>query len=364
MIPPSDSHQPPPGLSCVEICAGAGGQALGLERAGFQHTALVELDGDAVRTLRTNRPHWNVLHNNVRGLSAARLWPGDNEQEVALLAAGVPCPPFSLAGQQLGAADERDLFPDVLALAAWLKPRAVLIENVKGILQAKFDGYRARVLRQLKELGYATNWQLLRACDFGVPQLRPRAVLVAIRPASFTKFAWPTPTTCPDTAPSVGSVLYQSMASQGWELAHEWADAATRIAPTLCGGSRKHGGADLGPSRARQAWAELGVNGSSVADDPPLPGTPLPVRLTVAQMALLQGFPPDWTITGRKTAAYRQVGNAFPPPVAEAVGRSIATALTHTGSSADNWSPHTGLLGRSASGSSRHAPVTSPGVMA
>ncbi|MET8744376.1 DNA (cytosine-5-)-methyltransferase [Streptomyces sp. NPDC004728] len=365
MIPPSESvRRQSPGLTCVEICAGAGGQSLGLERAGFQHTALVELDGDAVRTLRTNRPHWNVLHDTVRDLSAARLWPGGNGQEVALLAAGVPCPPFSLAGQQLGAADERDLFPDALALAAWLKPRAVLIENVKGILQAKFDGYRARVLRQLRELGYATSWQLLRACDFGVPQLRPRAVLVAMRPASFARFAWPTPTTCPETAPSVGNVLYPSMASQGWELARTWAESATCIAPTICGGSRKHGGADLGPSRARQAWAELGVNGSSVADAPPLPGTPLPVKLTVAQMALLQGFPPDWVITGRKTAAYRQVGNAFPPPVAAAVGHSIATALSQTVSDVEEPNAQTGFLGSSPSGTSLRVSVASPGVMA
>lgn len=365
MIPPDDSrHQALPGLACVEICAGAGGQALGLERAGFEHRALVELDDDAVRTLRTNRPHWNVLHTDVRSISADDLRPSGQEQEIALLSAGVPCPPFSLAGQQLGAADERDLFPAVLALAAGLKPKAVLIENVKGIFQAKFASYRAAVLQQLKDLGYATSWRLLRACDFGVPQLRPRAVLVAMRPPSFTQFIWPTPTACPDTAPSVGSVLYQSMASQGWELAREWADSAAVIAPTLCGGSRKHGGADLGPSRARRAWAELGINGSSVADAPPLPGTPLPVKLTVAQMALLQGFPPDWAITGRKTAAYRQVGNAFPPPVATAVGRSIATVLIQTGSGTGPCSPHTGWLGTSASGSSRHVPVASPGVMA
>lgn len=366
MIPLGDSHhQPLPGLTCIEICAGAGGQALGLERAGFEHSALVELDDDAVRTLRANRPYWNVLHADVHSISAGDLRPsGHEQQEIALLAAGVPCPPFSLAGQQLGAADDRDLFPAVLALAASLKPRAVLIENVKGILQAKFDSYRTDVLQQLEDLGYATSWRLLRACDFGVPQLRPRAVLVAMRPASFTQFIWPTPTACPDTAPSVGSVLYQSMASQGWELARKWADSAAVIAPTLCGGSRKHGGADLGPSRARQAWAELGVNGASVADAPPLPGTPLPVKLTVAQMALLQGFPPDWAITGRKTAAYRQVGNAFPPPVAAAVGRSIATALIQTGSGTDARSPHTGWLGTSASGNSRHAPVASPDVMA
>ncbi|MFF2726406.1 DNA cytosine methyltransferase [Streptomyces sp. NPDC058008] len=350
--------------TCVEICAGAGGQALGLERAGFTHTALVEVDDDAVRTLRANRPSWKVLHRDLRALSAADIQRHRQEQTVSLLAAGVPCPPFSLAGQRLGAADERDLFPDVLRLTAGLMPQALMIENVKGITQARFDGYRGEVLRRLADLGYTADWQLLRACDFGVPQLRPRAVLVAMRPESFTHFIWPAPTTCPDTAPSVGGVLYPSMASRGWELAREWADSATRIAPTLCGGSRKHGGPDLGPSRARQAWAALGVNGSSVADDPPLPGASLPVKLTVAQMALLQGFPPDWIITGRKTAAYRQVGNAFPPPVAAAVGRSIATALAQAGCGAGDREAQTDWIGSSSSGTSRHVSVESPGTMA
>lgn len=364
MIPQCGSGpRPPSGLTCIEICAGAGGQALGLERAGFDHSRLVEVDDDAVRTLRINRPHWEVVHADVRGLSAGDLQQSGQQPGIALLAAGVPCPPFSLAGRQLGEADERNLFPSVLALTDALRPKAVLIENVRGILQSKFDSYRTAVLSQLSDLGYSSSWELVRACDFGVPQLRPRAVLIALRPASFSHFEWPAPTTCPDTAPSVGSVLYPSMASQGWELAREWADSAARIAPTLCGGSRKHGGADLGPSRARQAWAKLGVNGSSVADAPPQPGTPLPVKLTVAQMALLQGFPPDWAITGRKTAAYRQVGNAFPPPVAAAVGRSIALALAQTDASGEALNAQTGRLGNSASGS-RHDSVVSPGTRA
>lgn len=350
-------------LTCVEICAGAGGQALGLERGGFDHGALVEVDTDAVDTLRSNRPHWDVIKADVRKVAAEELSPSG--KSIALLAAGVPCPPFSLAGKQLGAEDERDLFPHVLRLAASLQPQAVLVENVRGILQTKFDGYRTAVLRQLEDLGYATSWRLIRACDFGVPQLRPRAVLIAMRPDVFAHFIWPAPTTCPDTAPSVGGVLYESMASQGWELARDWADSAARIAPTLCGGSHKHGGADLGPSRARQAWAELGVNGSSVADAPPLPGTRLPVKLTVAQMALLQGFPPDWAFSGRKTSTYRQVGNAFPPPVAEAVGRSIAAALAQTVGPTEDHSPHTGWLGSKPSDSSRRpVPVVSPGLMA
>ncbi|MFD5031915.1 DNA cytosine methyltransferase [Streptomyces sp. NPDC058405] len=364
MIRPDDDLPRVPGLTSIEICAGAGGQALGLERAGFVPTVLVELDADAVGTLRSNRPHWNVLPADVRRLAASDLC--EDGQGVGLLAAGVPCPPFSLAGRQLGAEDERDLFPNVLSLSAALRPKAVMVENVKGILQAKFASYRSAVLQELAAQGYRTSWRLLRACDYGVPQLRPRAILIAIRPEAFAAFRWPEPTTCSETAPSVGSVLYESMASLGWELARQWADGAARIAPTLCGGSRKHGGADLGPSRARSVWAQLGVNGSSVADEPPVPGTPMPVRLTVAQMALLQGFPPHWQFSGQKTSAYRQVGNAFPPPVAEAVGRSLAHALAQADiTPAEDGIPHTNPTWSEPSGNSLlPGPARKPGVNA
>ncbi|WP_282791806.1 DNA (cytosine-5-)-methyltransferase [Streptomyces sp. CC224B] len=320
--------------TCLELCAGAGGQALGLERAGFTHQMLVELDSDACRTLRTNRPGWNVVQEDIRSservlaLASARPW---------LLAAGVPCPPFSIAGHRLGAEDERDLFPVALSYVRTLKPRAVLLENVKGLLQAKFSAYRAEMLQRLSLLGYEAAWRLLYARDFGVPQLRPRAVLVAMAPEDFANFQWPSQGRAAEDCALVGDVLRDSMASRGWELADAWAAQARLIGPTLCGGSKKHGGPDLGPSRARQAWAQLGVNGSSVADQPPAPGDPLPVKLTVAQLALLQGFPTNWRFAGRKTSAHRQVGNAFPPPVAYAVGAAIAEAFDRTDSRVAAW---------------------------
>ncbi|BFV58237.1 DNA cytosine methyltransferase [Kitasatospora sp. CMC57] len=323
--PPTQSSIPHPALSCIEICAGAGGQSLGLERAGFSHDVLVEIDADACATLRANRPNWTVLQADLRTVNADDI--SGMSSTVGLLAGGVPCPPFSLAGRQLGAADDRDLFPEVLRLMAQIRPRVLLIENVKGLLQARFDAYRTEIISELSVLGYMAEWRLLRACDFGVPQLRPRAVLIAMPAPLFAAFSWPTAQTSDEAFATVGQVLYESMASGGWELAESWAAGANQIAPTLCGGSRRHGGPDLGPSRARQAWARLGVQGSSIANSPPGPGDQLPVRLTVDQMALLQGFPAAWRITGTKTARYRQVGNAFPPPVAAALGRSIAAVL-------------------------------------
>ncbi len=109
------------------------------------------------------------------------------------------------------------------------------------------------------------------------------------------------------------------MASRGWRHADEWREKANRIAPTIVGGSKKHGGPDLGPTRARKAWAELGVDGLGIANEEPEENFKGMPRLTVRMVARIQGFPDDWGFWGGKTARYRQVGNAFPPPVAAAV---------------------------------------------
>ena len=118
------------------------------------------------------------------------------------------------------------------------------------------------------------------------------------------------------------------MAAEGWEGAAEWATHANEIAPTIVGGSKKHGGPDLGPTRARAAWAKLGVNGKTIGDVAPGPGYSDMPRLRPRMVARLQGFPDDWHFTGRKTQAYKQIGNAFPPPVAKALGLAISQAIT------------------------------------
>jgi DNA (cytosine-5)-methyltransferase 1 len=309
-----------PELTCLEICAGAGGQSLGLEQAGFSHLAAVEIDPHACETLRLNRPGWDVVRLDVHHFK------GVDYRGVDLLAGGVPCPPFSIAGKQLGADDERDLFPQALRLVEECEPAAVMLENVRGLSTARFARYREQVLDRLHELGYRTQWQVLNASEFGVPQLRPRFILVAMTQAAHAHFAWPSPV---GTPPTVGAALHDLMAAGGWPGAAAWARRADGIGPTLVGGSRKHGGPDLGPTRAREAWLKLGVDGKALADAPPRATDPVHhvPRLTLRMAAALQGFPPNWIIAGRKTAGYRQIGNAFPPPVARAVGRSIRAAL-------------------------------------
>ncbi len=292
---------------------------MGLEQAGFDHIALVEIEAIACETLRLNRPNWNVINKDVKDFSAEKYAGAD------LFAGGVPCPPFSIAGKQLGQLDERDLFPEALRLVKECNPKAVMLENVRGLLDVKFKDYRRHILNELYKLGYQCDWRLVNASDYGVSQLRPRAILVALKKEYFDYFEWPQKNEFPP--PSVGDLLFEEMSSLGWENAHHWRLAANNIAPTLVGGSKKHGGADLGPTRAKQSWANLGVDGKGLADAPPVNGSKAMPRLTLAMAALVQGFPKDWKFAGKKTPAYRQVGNAFPPPVAKAIGLSIKKAL-------------------------------------
>jgi len=281
--------------------------------------ALVEIDRHACITLRHNRPQWNVIEGDITKFDG-RPYAGTD-----LLAAGLPCPPFSVAGKQLGHRDERNLFPAAIRIISEVRPRAVMIENVRGFLDAVFEDYRNHVKRQLSDLGYDCDWRLLNASDFGVSQLRPRVAFVAIRRDTFPLFHWPDPSA---TQPqSVGQILYPLMAAGGWRGAKLWKERADEIAPTIVGGSKKHGGPDLGPTRARKAWANLNVDGIGIADAPPASDFVGMPKLTVPMVALLQGFPPEWKITGKKTAAYRQAGNAFPAPVAKALGEQLYKCL-------------------------------------
>lgn len=306
--------------SSIEICAGAGGQALGLEMAGFNHIALVEYEKDYCNCLRYNRPEWNVKCMDVRDFDGLPY-----KGVVDLLAGGVPCPPFSVAGKQLGEDDERDLFPQMLRLVKEIEPRIVMIENVRGFLGKQFDDYRELILFRLNQLKYNVHVGLLNASDYGVPQLRPRVIIIGVRSDLCDTFTFPQPRLIENN--DVAHAIYDLMAANGWRGAELWRQKATKIAPTLVGGSKKHGGPDLGPTRARKAWAEMGIDGRGIADDAPLPDFEGMPRLTPRMMARLQGFPDDWHFGDRKTSACRMIGNAFPPPVAKEIGIRIKQVL-------------------------------------
>jgi len=313
--------------SVVEICAGAGGQSLGLHKAGFEHSIAIEIDERAAATLADNLG----VQVAIGDVADENVWKPADFKDVDLFAGGVPCPPFSVAGKQLGSSDERDLFAWAVEQVAVINPRAVMLENVRGLASSRFSAYRQRVLDRLSDLGYVAGWRLFHASDFGVPQARPRFVLIAVKAEYAPFFRWPEPDSTKRT--TVGEALVDLMAERGWPHAQSWAESANEVGPTLVGGSKKHGGADLGPTRAKEAWKKLLIDGKGVADVAPSveapPADVVMPRITVEMAARIQGWKPEdkWVFNGRKTAQYRQIGNAFPPPVAEALGRAVADAL-------------------------------------
>jgi len=306
-------------LLSYELCAGAGGQALGLSQAGFDHVGLVDNDLAACATLRHNRPDWNVHQASLETISLT------DRPELDLLAGGLPCPPFSIAGKQLGKDDERDLFPEALRLIGEANPKAIMVENVRGLLDRRFDDYRTHILGKLVQLGYIGEFKLFNAADFGVSQQRWRTVLVAMKPQYWIHYQWPE---AKQTKPkTIGSLLFDLMASNGWLQVANWKKKASGIAPTIVGGSKKHGGPDLGPTRARKSWAELGVDGLGIANEPPAQDFVGLPRLTPRMVARVQSFPDSWQFSGGKTAQCRQIGNAFPPPLARMIASQIKSAI-------------------------------------
>ncbi|WTE75118.1 DNA (cytosine-5-)-methyltransferase [Streptomyces sp. NBC_01615] len=319
-------------MSVLELCAGAGGQALGLEQAGFAPVGLIEQNSDACATLRANRPSWNVLEMDLRNFTA-RDHP--YAYDVDLLAAGLPRVKSMSSVRRTEDLYERDLLKATIWLANEVLPRALLVENVPNLVTSDaMADIREFIRDEMEHLGYRLQWRILQAGDFGVPQDRKQGILVALKEDVAHHFNWPEPNEKPP--PTVGQALFESMAESGWKYAAEWAAQANRPAPAIVGGSSKHGGADLGPTGTKRAWDRLRVNSGTVRDIPPGPDFPwlpqgerrdFPV-LTIDQVATLQGFPLDWRIQGRKTSRYRQVGHASPPPVAAAIGQQIAGALT------------------------------------
>lgn len=319
------------GLTFVDVCSGAGGLALGLEQAGFEPRLLLDDDDLAVTTLRTNRPHWNVLHTDLLDFDPAEH---PVSYDVDLLAAGLPRVKSSATVGRADSQMEERLLKATVYLVHAIRPRAVLIENVPGLAHSdEYQQFRDFARAELAHLGYEFRWFVMNAVDFGVPQNRRQGVLVAIERRSAAAFRPPAPTVQEPT--TVGAALEQSMASHGWTDAARWAAQADQPAPTLVGGSKNRGGADLGPTGAKRKWATMGVNAHTVGDTVPGPdfiwdpelGRDNMVKVTVEQAALLQGFPATWEFAGRKTARYRQVGHATPPPVGTALGRAVAEAL-------------------------------------
>ncbi|MEV5259055.1 DNA cytosine methyltransferase [Streptomyces anulatus] len=312
-------------LRFVDVCAGAGGLALGFEKAGFEPVLLLDKKRIACETLRMNRPMWNVLEADLLDFD-----PAEHRQtyDVDLLSAGLPRVKSNATVARVETEEEQRLLEASVLLAHAIQPRALVIENVPGLVDSpKFESIRDFIRKELEHLGYRFCWFVLNAADFGVPQDRKQGVLVALKAQYFDAFEPPAPTVTEHLP--VGRALRRSVGARGWPGADAWAAQAISVAPTLVGGSDKRGGADLGPTGSKKAWARMRVNGGTVADEVPGPNDDVSelIKLTDAQAAILQAFPQEWQFAGKKTARYRQIGHASPPPVGTALGRAVATAL-------------------------------------
>ncbi|MEN3794579.1 DNA (cytosine-5-)-methyltransferase [Fulvimarina sp. MAC3] len=314
-------------LTALELFAGAGGMAAGLAQAGFRHAALVEYLPHACETLRAAFGSEHVIETDVRSYKPNRAELGP----IDLLSGGPPCQPFSISGERGGSSDKRDMFPEFLRLVGHVKPRSILIENVEGLFHAPFDYDRFQIQARLKRMGYTTEWRKVTATHFGVAQNRVRSILVGFRDRDvMARFVWPTATVPHYVSEplTVDGELLDFFRAKGWNPSEEDLAGMAVPAPTLTGGSDKKCGADLGQQHAREVWEEMGFVGTRIGRELPKKDHEGPVEITNAMCARLQGFPSLWPFAGGHVAVYKQIANAFPPPVARLLGCAIASALT------------------------------------
>ncbi|HBE55107.1 MAG TPA: DNA (cytosine-5-)-methyltransferase [Prevotellaceae bacterium] len=324
----------------VELFAGGGGLALGMEKAGFRHVLLNEYDKYACQTLRKNHPEWNVAEGDIHGMDFTAY-----RDRVAFLSGGFPCQAFSYAGKRLGFEETRGtLFYELARAVKEIRPKAFLCENVRGLLE--HDGGRTMetIRRVIAELGYAlVEPRVLKAIRYDVPQKRERLFLVAIRDdiAPHVRFRWPD--VCPsvrtlrdalckgalydtDVPPSPGQ-QYPEGKRKVMEMVPEggdWRDLPKDVARNYMKGSYNLGGGKTGMARRLSM------------DEPSLTLTCAPAQkqterchptetrpLTVREYARIQTFPDNWEFAGPLSAQYKQIGNAVPVNLAWAVGRSL-----------------------------------------
>lgn len=330
-------------LTTIELFAGAGGLALGIEKAGFQTLALNEFDKDACATLRTNRPYWNVIEGDVSRISSLDLTAFFELKKggLDLLSGGAPCQAFSYAGKRLGLEDARGtLFYHYALFLDKLQPKMFLFENVRGLLtHNKGETYKT-MLEIFKQSGYTIQKAVLNAWDYGVPQKRERLITVGIRNDLIEKihFEFPKPHNYKpvlrdillDCPPSEGTV-YSEYKTKIFEMVPPggyWRDIDPAIAKEYMKSCWDMEGGRTGILR-RMSLDEPSL---TVLTSPSQKQTdrchPLEARpFTVRENARCQTFPDDWKFCGSVASQYKQVGNAVPVNLAYEVGLKIKEAL-------------------------------------
>lgn len=334
----------------IELFAGAGGLALGLEQAGFTHIGAIEFNKDAAKTLETNRPSWNARCEDVEVVAKRDLEKEFKikKYELDLLSGGAPCQSFSYAGKRLGLEDVRGtMFYHYATFLKKLQPKMFLFENVRGLLTHDGGKTYQTICDIFEDEGYETCYQVLNAWDYGVPQKRERLITIGIRKDLFSKglrFVFPKPY---DYKPVIRDVKLEknpsaddcARYSQSKEKVFSlvppggyWRDIDPEIAKEYMKTCWYMGGGRTGILR------RIGLNEPSltVLTSPGMKQTdrchPLEVRpFSYRENARIQTFPDDWVFCGRLLEKYKQIGNAVPVNLAKEIGLSIISVLGEIG---------------------------------
>lgn len=326
----------------VELFAGAGGLALGLEEAGFNEVALVEIDKHACNTLRSNRPKWNVVENDIVKVAEEGIknFIEDNV-EIDLLSGGYPCQAFSYAGKKAGLDDVRGtMFYYYAEILSQLKPKVFLAENVKGLVTHD-NGKTLKIMIDVFEnIGYKVQWKVHNAVDFGVAQKRERIVIVGIRNdlVGKSKFKFPKPF---GYKPTLKDALKDVPISEGQQYSEKkrkvldlvppggcWVNLPEDVAKEFMGKSYYSGGGKRGMAR-RISWDEpcltLTCSPAQKQTERCHPDETRP--FTTREYARIQSFPDDWRFEGSIGQIYKQIGNAVPVNLAKSIGLAIINFL-------------------------------------
>jgi DNA (cytosine-5)-methyltransferase 1 len=320
----------------IELFAGAGGLALGLEEAGFDGLAYVEFNHQACNTLRANRPDWNVIEADVHQVDFKK-WHG----KVDLVSGGAPCQAFSYAGKKLGFGDTRGtLFAEFARCIHEVEPKMFLFENVRGLLSHDHGRTWATINHVFEEQGYYVQYQVLNACYYGVGQKRQRMIVIGIRNDLKERITFDYPiaekewTTLRDVLQDVPDSPYQPYSENKRKVLELvppggcWVDLPEEVAKEYMGKSYYSGGGRRGMAR-RISWDEpcltLTTSPSQKQTERCHPDETRP--FTVREYARIQSFPDEWEFEGTLSDQYKQIGNAVPVELARRVGIQIIKAL-------------------------------------
>ncbi|WP_243430924.1 DNA (cytosine-5-)-methyltransferase [Clostridium botulinum] len=327
--------------TAVELFAGAGGLALGLEKAGFEDCGLVEFDKHACNTLRKNRPDWNVIEADVTKIAEEGIYKYIKGIEIDLLSGGYPCQAFSYAGNKAGLNDVRGtMFYYYAEILSQLKPKVFLAENVKGLVTHDNGKTLKIMIDVFEKIGYKVQWKVHSALDFHVAQKRQRIVIIGIRNDLIDKseFKFPKPfkekLTLRDAlknVPKSEGQQYSEKKRKVLDLVPSggcWVDLPEEIAKEFMGKSYYSGGGKRGMAR-RISWDEpcltLTCSPAQKQTERCHPDETRP--FTTREYARIQSFPDEWIFEGSIGQIYKQIGNAVPVNLAKAIGLSIVDFL-------------------------------------